>query len=137
MKLKFWRAPLTECRNGQYLVGLDLVVADEADDELVPEGARLAQRVAVAVVHHVEASVHIDAHGAAAAGTERYWGPRGGARAPWRTSTRPPMRQAASIWALHPVQCWRPPPWRQQAGGGGGIRDGRSGGVRYVFVIAL
>ena len=84
VKLEFWRAPLAECRNGQYLVGLDLVVADEADDELVP---------AVTVVLHVEASVHVDAH----------WGPRGGARAPWRISTMPPMRQDTSIWALQPV----------------------------------
>jgi hypothetical protein len=56
-----------ERRDGGSLVGLDLVVADDADDELVPERARLAQRVAVAVVHHVEAAVHVDAHGAAAA----------------------------------------------------------------------
>ena len=39
-------APLVERRNWRPLVGLDLFVADDADDELVPEGARLAQRVA-------------------------------------------------------------------------------------------
>jgi hypothetical protein len=60
-----------ERRNGGPLVGLDLVVADDADDELVPERARLAQRVAVSVVHHVEAAVHVDPHGAAAAAAER------------------------------------------------------------------
>ena len=60
-------APLVERRNWRPFVGLDLFVADDADDELVPEGARLAQRVAVSVVHHVEAAVHVDAHGAAAA----------------------------------------------------------------------
>lgn len=59
-----------ERRDGRPLVGLDLVVADDADDELVPEGARLSQRVAVSVVHHIEASVHVDAHGAAAAAPE-------------------------------------------------------------------
>lgn len=53
-------------RDGGSLVGGDLVVADDADDELVPERPRLAQRVAVAVVHHVEAAVHVDPHRAAA-----------------------------------------------------------------------
>lgn len=59
-----------ERRDGGSLVGLDLVVADDADDELVPERARLAQRVAVAVVHHVEAAIHVDAHGAAGPAAE-------------------------------------------------------------------
>lgn len=59
-----------ERRDGRALVGGDLVVADNADDELVPEGARLAQRVAVAVVHHVEAAIHVDAHGAPASAAE-------------------------------------------------------------------
>jgi hypothetical protein len=92
-----WRAPLAERRNGRSLVGLDLVVADEADDELVPEGARLAQRVAVAEVHHVKASVHVDAHGAAAAGSARW------SASTVAPSTVPPMTQAPSIWALQPV----------------------------------
>lgn len=36
-------------------------VTDDADDELIPEGTGLAQGVAVAVVHHVEATVHVNA----------------------------------------------------------------------------
>lgn len=59
-----------ERRDGRALVGGDLVVADNADDELVPEGVRLAQRVAVAVVHHVEAAIHVDAHGTSASAAE-------------------------------------------------------------------
>jgi hypothetical protein len=62
--------PLVHRRDGRALVGLDLLVADDADDELVAEGARLAQRVAMAVVHHVEAAVHVHAHRALAAAPE-------------------------------------------------------------------
>lgn len=71
-----------ERRDGWSLVSLDLVVADDADDELVPERPGLAQRVAVAVVHHVEAAVHVDAHGAAvaAAAAERAEGRQGQGR---------------------------------------------------------
>ena len=56
-----------ERRDGGSRVGGELVITDDADDELVPERPRLAQRVAVAVVHHVEAAVHVDPHGAVAA----------------------------------------------------------------------
>lgn len=45
------------------LVGGDLGVADDADHQLVAKRPRLAEGIAVAVVHHVEASVHVNAHG--------------------------------------------------------------------------
>lgn len=50
-------------RNGRSFIGYDLFVANNTDDQLVTERTRLTQRVAVAVVHHVEAAVHVDADG--------------------------------------------------------------------------
>lgn len=54
--------PLLQGRHGGPLVHDDLRVADDADHELVPQGAGLPEGVAVAVVHHVEAPVHVDPH---------------------------------------------------------------------------
>jgi hypothetical protein len=70
VKLKGLGVPLVHRRDGRTLVGLDLLVVDNANDELVAEGSRLAQSVAVAVVHHVEAAVHVHAYRAAATAPE-------------------------------------------------------------------
>ena len=122
-------APLVERRNWRPFVGLDLFVADDADDELVPEGARLAQRVAVSVVHHVEAAVHVDAHGAAEAapdGVERRQGrnEHGGAQHDAADDARRqrPGAAAGAGARLHGDGRRR---WRGQ---------GRSGVVQSVFV---
>ena len=121
-----------EGRNRRPFVCLDLFVADDADDELVPEGARLAQRVAVSVVHHVEAAVHVDAHGAAEAapdGVERRQGrnEHGGAQHDAADDARRqrPGAAAGAGARLHGDGRRR---WRGQ---------GRSGVVRSVFVIVV
>mmetsp|Transcript_19862 Transcript_19862/g.63119 ORF Transcript_19862/g.63119 Transcript_19862/m.63119 type:complete len:220 (-) Transcript_19862:220-879(-) len=43
------------------LVALHLLIADQTHDKYVSQGSRLSQCVAVAEVHHVKASVHVDA----------------------------------------------------------------------------
>lgn len=48
--------------NRRALVGSDLRVADDTDDQLVAERPRLAQGIAVPVVHHIEAPVHVNPH---------------------------------------------------------------------------
>lgn len=55
--------PLVAGSDWRALVGGDLGVADDADHQLVAKRPRLAEGIAVAVVHHVEASVHVNAHG--------------------------------------------------------------------------
>lgn len=64
--------------NATHLVHPDLAVRDQPHHQHVPQGFRLPQRVGVAVVHHVEAAVHVHPHrsaGAPAAGVPRQ-GPR-------------------------------------------------------------
>jgi hypothetical protein len=58
--------PLALVHEWRPLAAPDLRVGDEAYDELVPEGLGLAERVCVAVVHQVEAAVHVDADRATA-----------------------------------------------------------------------
>jgi len=136
-------APLVERRNWRPFVGLDLFVADDADDELVPEGARLAQRVAVSVVHHVEAAVHVDAHGAAAAAPDRVERRQGRNGHGPREVER--EHGCAQNDAADDARRQRP---GAAAGAGAGARlhgdgrrrlegHGRSGVVRSVFVIEV
>lgn len=53
------------------LVDPDLAVRDQAHHQHVAQRPRLPQRVRVAVVHHVEAAVHIHTHGRAPAPAAR------------------------------------------------------------------
>ena len=50
-----------------HLVHPDLAVRDQAHHQHVPQGLGLPERVGVAVVHHVEAAVHVHPHGCARA----------------------------------------------------------------------
>jgi hypothetical protein len=115
VKLKGLGVPLVHRRDGRTLVGLDLLVVDNANDELVAEGSRLAQSVAVAVVHHVEAAVHVHAYRAAATAprtpprSASTGGRDGMATGPekWSASTEapstmPPTTHAASVRTLQP-----------------------------------
>lgn len=53
--------PFIERSNRGAFVDDDFSVADNADNQLVAEGTCLTERVAVAVVHHVKAAVHVNA----------------------------------------------------------------------------
>lgn len=52
-----------ERNDGRPLVSRDLVVTDNPDNKLVSERLSLPQGVAVSIVHHVEAAVHVDPDG--------------------------------------------------------------------------
>lgn len=56
-------APFVERGYRGTLIDDDFGVADDSDDQLVSEGTSLTESVAVAVVHHVEAAIHVNSDG--------------------------------------------------------------------------
>ena len=55
--------PFVKRGNGRTLVGNDLGVTNNPNNQLVTQGTSLAKGIAMAIMHHVKATVHVDANG--------------------------------------------------------------------------
>lgn len=55
--------PFVKRGNGGALIGNDLCITNNPNNQLVAEGTSLAKGIAMAIMHHIEAAVHVDANG--------------------------------------------------------------------------
>lgn len=58
-KCKLGKKPLAKRSDGRTFIDGDFLIANYANNQLVAEGPSLAEGITVAVMHHVEAAIHV------------------------------------------------------------------------------